>query len=221
MDVGERYPGNTPRRIGKSAHYTVTADGDVRLRYQLGRKAHTLLTARDHPDLVRQVNDAKRAGGSSGGGAFYINEFRHVLVPVGSGGSVTTLYGGTYSRDLEFDFEGMLITARVGEHVPRGGIWKGPLVGIRYTVTADCRDVYYERESRPGVMERTYLTDFANERRVETMLATFRNVKRGGGRLYVNEAGAMFGPVGDDLRDLRYYYFGQIDMSEWFEDPLG
>src|SRR5262249_21155887 len=44
------------------------------------------------------------------GCAFYINEYRDVLVPdTSSGGSV---YAGNYTRDLEFDYNGTPITPR-------------------------------------------------------------------------------------------------------------
>ena len=41
----------------------------------------------------------------------------------------------------------------------------------------------------------------------------------GGGRIYVNEFGAVFSPVTED-DSLRYVYFGQIDPNSWFPDSV-
>lgn len=220
LRVGEPYRGNLPRRVGKSARYTVTADGEIRLRYQLGRREHTLLTTRDHDALVDMVDEVKDQYAGARGGAFYINEFRHVLVPIREGDTAITYFGGTYVEDLEFEFEGKIIGPRGPGDLEVGDLWEGPLVGIRYAVGADGRDVYYEYESRPRVTTRVLLSDYRNGAEILRLLEGYRRDRGAGGRLYVNEAGIMFGPVGDSLGSLQYRYYGQIELAAWFPDPL-
>ena len=115
------YRGNTARGIGKETSYTVKLNGTVQLVYTVGSNEQALLTTDDHPDLIDLVNKAKRQGGSpQGGGRFLINEYRHVLVPTQDG---EVLYAGVYTRDLEFEFEGTLISPVAPSAIrPRGSL---------------------------------------------------------------------------------------------------
>jgi len=128
------YPANTSKAIAKDARSTVKLDGAIQLVYSIGNDEHGLLTTDEHPELVQLVNAAKRHGGSTqGGGSFLINEYRHVLVPTQAG---NVLYAGVYTRDLEFDFEGTLISPvappgiEVAPHQQRAALALGQQAGF-------------------------------------------------------------------------------------------
>src|SRR4051812_2274309 len=100
-----RYSGATPSNVAKDAKYSVRAgrDGDeICLTYRANNRVRHLLTTAQHPQLVDMVNEVKMALTRQPRGAFYINEFRDVLVPDGEGGSY---YAGHYEPHLEFGFE--------------------------------------------------------------------------------------------------------------------
>src|SRR4051812_38092513 len=92
-----RYTGLSPQRVNRDAKYSVTAGGAIRLEYRESLRVRYLLTTEDHPDLAELVNDIKVEWTGSRGGAFYINEFRYVLVPDGSGGPC--FYAGQFHGD--------------------------------------------------------------------------------------------------------------------------
>ena len=82
MESMTAYSGNTARAVGQEARYTVKLNGTIQLTYAASNSERALLTTDGHDELVQLVNDAKRSGGATqGGGGFFINEFRHVLVP--------------------------------------------------------------------------------------------------------------------------------------------
>ncbi len=215
------YQGNTARGISKDTHYTVTLDGKVRLEYSVDRDERWLLTTDAHPDLVTMVNEAKRSGGSAqGGGSFAINEFRHVLVPNIAGTEV--LYAGAYTRDLEFEFEGTLITPVAPANIRPGQEWPGPHVGIKYTLLADATDIRYEVSAVSGtatIVKTKRLTAVHSKDALAGLLQMCRAVKPKGGAIYVNEARELFAPV-DQGGSYKRLYIGHLGKHPWFPNPV-
>lgn len=205
------YPGKEPSNVSKDAKYTCGLNGEIRLMFDLGNREETLLTTNAHPDLVKMVRTCKEHFGESPAGVFYINEYGHVLVKADGG----TWYAGTYGRFLEFTFEGRLLGPKPEPGLTPGDRWSGPHVGINYTLTADGRDVYYKRSTRPGVVRKELLSDYIDPAPV---VRKARPVKQQGGRLYINEARALFTPVPDG-RSVAYTYLGTVAPHEWFPAP--
>ena len=216
------YPGNTSRGISKDNHYTVTLDGKVRLTYSVGRDEKYLLTTDAHPDLVKIVNEAKRAGGSAqGGGRFAINEFRHVLVPTTDGSEV--LFAGAYTRDLEFDFNGTRISPVAPASIRPGHIWPGPHAGIKYTLAAGAMDIRYEISAATGTTKRVTtkkLTAIHSKEKLTDLLQMCRTVKPNGGAIYINEAKELFAPIDDGGGSYERHYIGHLGKNPWFPDPV-
>jgi len=207
------YSGNTAHGIPHDARYTVKLDDTVALRYTIDTNERALLTTDAHPDLVRLVNRAKRYGNGTEGGSFLINEFRHVLVPTAKG----VLYAGTYTRDLEFDCDGELVSPVARPGIRAGDIWPGPHVGVRYTLAAGSEDIRYETEGRVGT-KRLHLSDFHSRSGLAGLLDLCRAVKPSGGAMYVNEARELFGPV-EGQRGFEHRYIGHLSDHPWFPEP--
>lgn len=209
------YKGNSNKGTNKDAKYTVKLDGTIQLKFSVGPNERALLTTDAHPELVALVNEAKKAGGSgSDGGSFVINEYRHVLVPVHGMG---TLFAGKYTRDLEFDFDGVLITPVAPSNIRLGEVWPGPHVGIKYTVAAGCSDIRYEKETMSGnacVQRDVLLSSFHGMDAITQLLTTIRKVKPDGGRMYINEARELFAP-----QDGVCTYIGHLGKQPWFPGP--
>jgi hypothetical protein len=210
------YPGNIPSNVGKDAKYSVvhgTSGMEVRLIYRIDRTERALLTTAKHPELVEMVNAVKVSTTQSPGGAFYINEFGHVLVPAASDGCV---YAGSYSRYLEFDHGGEVLSPRPPAGLVPGKEWPGPHVGILYKITADGRDIRYE--VRTSVSEKRYLLSAVAGPGAAAALAQRLSKYKGsgGGRIYINEAREFFAPVGEGP---RYIYLGSLANDAWFPKP--
>ena len=210
------YLGNTARKTGKDARYTVKLDNSIQLDYTDTGGNNSLLTTDDHPELVALVNEAKRKGGSSqGGGGFLINEYRHVLVPTQSG---KVLHAGAYTKDLEFKYRGKLVSPVAPSGTRPGAIWPGPHVGVRYTLAAGASDIRYEAEKRNGDQERVSLSDYYSVDELDDLLGMFRAVKPKGGAVYINEARELFAPV-DDGEGYKRRYIGHLGDRPWFPEP--
>jgi mRNA-degrading endonuclease RelE of RelBE toxin-antitoxin system len=210
------YPGNTQKGIAKDTSYSVKLNGSVQLLYYVGASELALLTTDEHPELVALVNEAKRIGlASQGGGRFIINEYRHVLVPTPAG----VLFAGAYTRDLEFVFEGTLVSPVAPPGIRPGDVWPGPHVGVRYTLAVGATDVRFEAETTRGTFKRVSLTDHHSATEVSGLLQMARAVKANGGAVYVNEAREMFAPV-DDGKGYQRRYIGHIGRKPWFPVPV-
>jgi mRNA-degrading endonuclease RelE of RelBE toxin-antitoxin system len=209
--------GNASKAIGQDARYTVKLDGTVQLTYALSTGDRALLTTDGHNELVSLVNEAKRHGGSSqDGGSFFINEYRHVLVPTQNSG---VLYAGDYTRDLEFVFEDSLISPVARSGIRPGDIWPGPHVGIKYTLAAEAQDVRYELESARGTRQRINLSGFYSPQQLADLLKMFRDVKPRGGAVYINEARELFAPV-ERGESYERVYIGHLGNKPWFPKPV-
>jgi hypothetical protein len=223
------FSGNCPKNVSKDAKYGIKPNKNNRrgalavgLTYCTDDDERWHMTTEDHPELAEMVSAVKTTYGSSPYGPFYINEYKQVIVPVGDSGQY--YLAGVYSAPLKFDFEGKTISGEPvdfdGWRLQPGDTWVGPHAGIPYVLAATSDDVYYRTWPRPNVEMRVKLSAKRGKAvalQIARLLYTMKGA--GGGRIYVNEFGAVFSPVTDD-DTLRYVYFGQIDPNSWFPDPV-
>ncbi len=215
------FSGNCPRNVNKDAKYAVRwAEGElhVTLVYRHPNGEQWLASTADHPDLVAMVNGVKESHGSAKGGPFYVNEFRQVLVPVGP--EPTYYLGGEYSKPLEFEFEGHVLSGdgkgRDGRALLPGEEWEGPHPGIPYVAAASGDDIYYEASPRPNVTTKVRLQRARGSPVARAIAKQVIDAKGGSGRFYVNEFGHMFAPITQSL-PVKYVYVGRLDMAGgWF-----
>ncbi len=214
----KRYTGNVPSNVSKDAKYSVVHGDDgweVRLIYRLSASERALITTNSHPELVGLVNDVKEDINGVSGGAFYINEYRHVLVPTEDG----CMFAGKYFEPLRFRFEGEVISAEAPAGLSPGDDWPGPRVGTAYVLAADGADIRYRVETRPNVIAERKLSTEVGRAQAGRTARSIARFKPGGGRVYVNEACECFGPAptGDGL---VHRYFGRLDLESWFPEPV-
>jgi len=242
MSTPQLYRGVWPQNVSRLAKFAVRfIDGkwELTVLYEAAAGLKYLAVEGGGADLVGRINDVKTALGEHAGGAFYINEYRHVIVPVAatsaSGSGSHYYYAGLLEGDLSFEFEGRPLTTRPvglnGAALVAGERWVGPRPGIPYVLAAGGGDIYYESPAltdddppavRPFMTRRVQLSKILGDK--ASVAKAVRPVanQRGhqGGRFYVNEHGAMFTPVeAGDGNGLDYIYCGQLDRSAWFPAP--
>ena len=152
--LAEVYPGYVPSNVGRDAKYSIRHDPDdgemkVHLLYRAGQRERALLSTDLHLKLVRMVNEVKVEVQGTAGGVFYINEWGHVLVKTADR---QCYYAGLFPGEdppLMFIFDGREVSSAPPSGLAPGDLWPGPHAGIRYTLTADEADIYYEHEYRP------------------------------------------------------------------------
>ena len=216
------YPGLCPSNVNKDAKYSVvhSVNGgpmEIRLIYRVSNRERELLTTGRHDELVEMVNKVKLELTGLPGGAFYINEYRDVLVPDTINGGC--IYARNYTRDLEFEYNGTLITPRPPEGLGSGDHWPGPHVGIPYTLMAGGHDVRYETRSGRTIREHRLSDDVGPQQARDTASRIAAIKGNAGGRFYINEACEMFAPLTDSDGTLDYVYIGPLSDSAWFHAP--
>lgn len=237
------YRGVWPQNVSSLAKYAVRfLDGawKVTVQYEAGAGLTYLAVEGGSSDLQKRINDVKTALGEAPGGAFYVNEYRHLIVPVrasdGSGTGSHYYFAGKLDGDFVFEFEGRPLSTRPigvgGSALTIGDRWVGPRPGIPYVLAAGAGDIYFETPAltednppavRPNLTRKVQLSKILNDRgalaRAVKPIAQLRG--HAGGRFYVNEHGAAFSPVGaGDGNGIDYLYCGQIDMTAWFDEPV-
>ena len=236
------YRGVWPQNISKLAKYGVRfIDGQwkVTVLYDAGDGLQYLAVEGGAADVASRVNTIKTAFSNQPGGTFYVNEYRHILVPVaaeGADAAASQYYmAGRLDADFRFEFEGQPLTARPvrpdGTALQSGDRWIGPRPGIPYVLAAGGNDIYYKTQAltdddppaiRPMTMRKVQLSRVLRDRSLlPTALAPISAVRgHQGGRFYVNEHGAMFTPVnGGDGNGIDYIYCGLINKAAWFPEP--
>lgn len=218
-----KFLGNCPGNVSKDAKYVVRSSdgGDViTLTLSTSDGERWFMATGEHAELAQMVNRVKVAVAGSPNGAFYINEYKQVIVPVT--GTDAYFCAGKYDACLRFDFEGRRISGDVEEHsatLQVGNSWPGPRVGIPYTLAAGGRDIYYKMVPRPNVVRTVKLSKVVNAAVAGRIAARIGQVKGGeGGRFYVNEFLRMFAPVSRG-GEIEYVYLGQLDLEDWFPEP--
>jgi hypothetical protein len=213
------YEGNWPGNVSSDAKYSIQVEEGkyvVGTKYRFDKRETWYPTTDGHPKLVEMVNRIKVAINDAKGGPFYINEFKQVLVPVGS--LVVYYYAGDYSTPLVFEIDGHRLSGRAtaldGTPLGPGMKWEGIHQGIPYVLTADGRDIYYEKRISPKRTRKYCLSDYVGEDRARELAAKIRRVKGfEGGRFYINEYRQLF-------TGMPYTYIGeQGDGDPWFPRP--
>ncbi len=241
MNAPQLYPGVWPQNVDRLAKYAIRlVDGDwkVTVRSETAEGPRYLAVQGAGADLAERINAIRTAVGARPGGAFYVNEYRHIVVPVEDDGAPGAgplyYYAGRLEDDLLYEFEGQRLTGRPerpdGSGLNNGERWVGPHPGIPYVLQEGGADIAYEtpaltddhppagRSSDPGLV---LLSQVLPNKCIASEPAKVRNtLGHQGGRFYVNEYAAMFIPAGGgDGNGLDYVYCGQIDTRVWFPEP--
>jgi hypothetical protein len=219
-----RFTGNCPSNVSKDAKYTVRdkkGETVVALHYRTPDGEQWLATTREHPELVEMVNAVKLAHRSAPKGAFYINEYKQVIVPIEAG---DYYLAGEYTTPLEFVFEGNILSGDAkdfkGRPLKSGDEWFGPHPGIPYRLKAGGKDIYYTAQIREDVTKKVILSAYCGIEETRLFAQRFLAVKGfQGGRIYVNEFRQIFTPVSQG-KDWTYIYIGKLtDRDCWFPKP--
>jgi hypothetical protein len=220
-----KFLGNCPRLAPKDAKYSIRWDqGEqvVSLIFRTGNRERIYLATKEHRQLVNMVNAVKEEYAGTSGGVFYINEWRQVIVPTTGSitGEIDYYYAGEYDGNLEFNYDGQILSGRPlkldGRPLCPGDEWQGPHPGIRYKLRAGGKDVSYVL--RTGLIRtEVCLADGVSPQAAGQVASRIRAQRdERGGRFYLNEWRAMFTPVSEEGR-LRYVYVGQLeDADPWF-----
>ena len=206
------YPGYAPSNVSKEAKYSIKYGGtgmEVHLLYSVGPRECELLATAHHTQLVAMVNAVKEEANGSPGGAFYINEFKDVIVPSTGG---VAYFAGNYDPVLEFNLDGTTISAKAPANTRPGDPWTGPRHGVPYQLAAGGNDIYYK--FRRGSRETKYLlSDYhggARSSELARRLAAIKGTQ--GGRIYINEHCEFFDPA-------TIVYLGSLGDDPWFPPP--
>jgi hypothetical protein len=221
------YTGLTPLNVCRDAKYSVISgrkspgsaeDNDrVRLVYRVSPRSRCLLTTSQHPRLANIVNEVKREMKGRSRGIFYINEFSDVLVPDGNGGSY---WCGYYKENLEFDYDGQIISPKAPAGLKAGDTWEGPRAGIRYVLCSGAKDIKYE-PNVVGEHMTVLLSDHVGKSSAVLLAGKLgRIIGETGGRFYINERGEMF-HRDRESDGFAFVYLGNLDDDLWFLPPDG
>jgi len=213
--MAQPYPGLVPSNVSKDAKYSVVHGPDgmhVRLTYEIDRRERALLTTGEHPELVEMVNAVKEEFQGTPGGAFYINEYWDVIVPTTSG----PFFAGCYEIPLRFDLDGEVISSEAPAGLRPGDLWPGPHVGIAYVLAAGGNDIYFKLKNGQRELKES-LSDHEGADSAAALARRLAAVKGSdGGRIYINECGEFFAPVGGSG---EFRYLGPLDEDVWFTAP--
>jgi hypothetical protein len=224
MAMFSRFEGNCPRNVAKDAKYSVRTGKEgpvIALTYRALEDERWHVTTEKHPELVQMVNAVKLSLGLPPNGAFYINEYKQVIVPTAA--SDAYFLAGRYDQPLRFEFEGKTLSGEAidleGNPLSSGDTWTGPHPGIPYLLVAGGDDIRYTIQPRPNVEKDVKLSKVIGSQAAQAVAARIRSVKGyPGGRFYVNEFRTVFAPI-EEGREWRYVYVGQIDLAAWFPEP--
>jgi hypothetical protein len=222
-----RFEGNSQPNVSKDAKYHVKVkDGfKIEIPYEADEFDRWILATKEHPELVAMINRVRTDLNEDLGGAFYINEYKQVLVP--DRRERIFYLAGIYTEPLRFRFDdGKRIVTISGEAVdldgnpiPVGGPWRGLHEGLRYVLAAGGRDIYYNSSPRPDVIRTVRLSRCVGEDDAAQLASRVCEVKGfSGGRFYLNEWREMFAPLGeDDTATMEYLYIGHLSTEDpWF-----
>jgi hypothetical protein len=165
--------------------------------------------------LAQAVNAAKVAFGGQQGGAFAINEFGQVIVPVYDEGTHHLLVGECRGS-LQFNdpLSGEMFDLTGGEHLSCGDPWILPYLGIRHNLT-QWGKIYFWHQDESG--ERSEYPPAQDPE----LISRLRSIRAYGPiRFLVNPHGIVLTklPAGADEDEEQWtpVFAGRIRYSLWF-----
>lgn len=210
----ELFVGNCPKSVAKDAKYSVKRSGGnwaVQLIYRISNVEKALLATDAHPRLVDLVNNVKEEIVGVPGGAFYLNEFKQVIVPADN----DYYFAGDYAVSLTFDLDDEVVTSLAPRSLKPGTKWPGPHVGIPYVLGAGARDIRFDRTAGSRVITES-LSSQVGVKDAERLARRLAEVKgNSGGRIYVNESREFFAPLMTNT-GLDYVYLGPLGDDPWY-----
>jgi signal transduction histidine kinase len=213
------FEGNWPHSASTDAKYWIRREAAqyiVAARDRQGNRETWHPSTEAHSRLIELVNKVTLTVNRTPGGPFYINEFKQVVVPVGS--PVTSYYAGDYSYPLVFDVDGHRTSGRAigldGVPLSPGDPWEGICQGIPYAITANGQDIYYQNYISPTQSRRYFLSDAVGDERARTLAARIRSTKgSAGAHFYINEFRQLF-------TGIPRIYLGELSAADpWFPRP--
>lgn len=217
------FGGNANTSVVKQGKYRVVRHNDgfaVEVVIETADSIKSYPTSREHPQLVEMVNKVKLTPNGREGGPFYINEWQQVIVPVGN--PVKYYYAGDYPHHIVLALDGLEFSGRphddTGNLLRPGDPWVGrPRPGIGYVLKAGGADVEYTIELGPGRERAVRLSKEVGEAQARQTARKISAIKgNSGGRFYINEYRALFGPQQKE-DGFQYVFIGLLtDQDAWF-----
>lgn len=196
--------------------------------------------------LARAVNDAKRAHSDSSvaGGAFVINEFGQVLVPVNKGldEEGERYYVGDCSGAMVFRRNSATFSLDDTEGMSLGDAWTLPYVGIPYNLSKDDTIYFKNQQGSDTILERPHIQDEElvsalrrlrphSDREHEAVrfvvnphgivLTKVPTITKKGGGGVLNWLGRIFGSSTASEETWQPTYVGRINYDKWFQKEDG
>ncbi len=217
------FGGNTTTSVVKQGKYRVAHHAGgfaIEVVIETPDDIRVYPSSRKHPELVEMVNKVKQAGSGQVGGQFYINEFCQVIVPVGE--PVNYYYAGEYAHPIVLALDGQEFSGRPhddeGNLLVPGSTWSGrPRPGIGYKLKAGGADIEYTIQLGPHREKSVKLSKIVGPGPARLTARKIALIKGNlGGRFYINEYRALFGPKGDE-DGYQYTFIGMLnDHDAWF-----
>ena len=194
---------------GKSPIFHARADGSADIEWSPWRSDEslksTMVADAGVSEMVEAINEAKSEKTGSRGGAFHINEYGQVLVPIAH--SQDKYLVGELTGYPEF------VDPRSGRHfnlaVPHGAkageAWDLPYVGMPFKFNADGQ--VSRKRAIGDILEKE-----SPLRHDSSLAAKLSKIRSTGGRLIVN----LHGVVLTKLDGEKPVFVGEIDPNKWF-----
>jgi hypothetical protein len=218
-----KFGGNSGASITKQGKYRVSHEPDgfsISVVIETPDGIRCYPSTDKHPKLVELVNKVKVEIRGSEAGPFFINEWKQVIVPAGN--PVEYYYAGEYHPEIILGLDGEEFSGRPhdneGNLLKPGDSWTGrPRPGIEYILKAGGADIEYVVQVGPNREKICRLSKFVgveDARRVARKIAIIKGNK--GGRFFVNEYGAIFGPK-QVASGYDFVFIGILSSSDpWF-----
>ena len=218
-----KFGGNSGASITKQGKYRVSHEPDgfsISVVIETPDGIRCYPSTDKHPKLVELVNKVKVEIRGSEAGPFFINEWKQVIVPAGN--HVEYYYAGEYHPEIILGLDGEEFSGRPhdneGNLLKPGDSWTGrPRPGIEYILKAGGADIEYVVQLGPNREKICRLSKFVgveDARRVARKIAIIKGNK--GGRFFVNEYGAIFGPK-QVASGYDFVFIGILSGSDpWF-----
>ena len=218
-----KFGGNSGASITKQGKYRVSHESDgfsISVVIETPDGIRCYPSTDKHPELAELVNRVKVEIRGSEAGPFFINEWKQVIVPAGN--PVEYYYAGEYHPEIILGLDGEEFSGRPhdneGNLLKPGDSWTGrPRPGIEYILKAGGADIEYVVQLGPGrekICRLSKIVGIENARRTARKIAIIKGNK--GGRFFVNEYGAIFGPK-QVASGYDFVFIGILsDLDPWF-----